>query len=177
MSSIASASSAALDAGGILAGLAGATSMALGSTLSRKCQPPVSPLTFTAWQLTAGGILLVPVVLVFDRSLPLPTISNLLGLVWLGLIGAALTYVLWFRGIGRLPPAAVSSLLFLSPLTAVLLGWVFLQQSLSILQMAGIALVIGSILLSQRANKGAASGGQDPLTHSPVAEPQASVIK
>ena len=93
MSSIASASSAALDAGGILAGLAGATSMALGSTLSRKCQPPVSPLTFTAWQLTAGGILLVPVVLVFDRSLPLPTISNLLGLVWLGLIGAALTYV------------------------------------------------------------------------------------
>jgi len=40
----------------------------------------------------------------------------------------------------------------LPKLTAVLLGWVFLQQSLSILQMAGIALVIGSILLSQRAN-------------------------
>lgn len=148
---------AALDAVGIVAGLAGATSMALGSTLSLKWQPPASPLTFTAWQLTAGGLLLVPVVLVLDQVPPVPTISNLIGLVWLGLIGAALTYALWFRGIGRLPPSAVSSLLFLSPLTAVLLGWAVLHQSLSIPQMAGIALVIGSILLSQRVNKGSAS--------------------
>lgn len=147
---------AALDTIGILAGLAGATSMALGSTLSRKWHPPVSPLTFTAWQLTAGGLLLVPVVLILGQVPPVPTISNLMGLVWLGLVGAALTYALWFRGIGRLPPSAVSSLLFLSPLTAVLLGWAVLHQSLSILQMAGIAVVIGSILLSQRVNQGGA---------------------
>lgn len=147
---------AALDAVGIAAGLAGATSMALGSILSRKWHPPVSPITFTAWQLTAGGLLLVPVVLLLDQAPPVPTLANLMGLVWLGLIGAAVTYALWFRGIGRLPPAAVSSLLFLSPLTAVLLGWVVLDQSLGILQMAGIAVVIGSILLSQRANGGRA---------------------
>lgn len=142
---------AALDSIGIAAGVAGAASMALGSTLARKWQPPVSPLTFTAWQLTAGGLLLVPVVLLVDRSIPIPTASNLMGLIWLGLIGAALTYSLWFRGIGRLSPSVVSSLLFLSPLTAVLLGWVILDQSLTILQIAGIALVIGSIWLSQRA--------------------------
>jgi len=144
--------SASLDAIGIAAGLAGATSMALGSILARKWQPPVSPLTFTAWQLTSGGLLLLPVVLVVDHAIPVPTVSNLLGLVWLGLIGAAVTYALWFRGIGRLAPSVVSSLLFLSPLTAVLLGWVFLGQTLSILQITGIALVIGSIWLSQRAN-------------------------
>ncbi|RJE89145.1 EamA family transporter [Paracoccus onubensis] len=143
---------ASLDAIGIAAGLAGATSMALGSILARKWQPPVSPLTFTAWQLTSGGLLLLPVVLFVDRAIPVPTVSNLLGLVWLGLIGAAVTYALWFRGIGRLAPSVVSSLLFLSPLTAVLLGWVFLGQTLSILQITGIALVVGSIWLSQRAN-------------------------
>lgn len=108
--------SAALDSIGIAAGLTGAASMALGSTLARKWQPSVSPLIFTAWQLTAGGLLLLPVVLIVDHSIPIPTASNLLGLVWLGLIGAASTYVLWFRGIGRLAPSAVSSLLFLSPL-------------------------------------------------------------
>lgn len=146
--------SAALDSIGIAAGLAGATSMALGSTLARKWQPPVSPLTFTSWQLTAGGLLLLPAVLLVDHSIPVPTGSNLMGLVWLGLIGAALTYVLWFRGIGRLAPSTVSSLLFLSPLTAVLLGWGFLGQALTMLQIAGIALVIGSIwlIVSQRAN-------------------------
>jgi probable blue pigment (indigoidine) exporter len=143
---------AALDAIGVAAGLAGATSMALGSILARRWQPPISPLAFTAWQLTAGGLLLLPVVLLPGHSIPVPTVSNLLGLVWLGLIGAAFTYALWFRGIGRLSPSVVSSLLFLSPLTAVLLGWGFLGQTLTLLQISGIALVVGSIWLSQRAN-------------------------
>jgi len=144
--------SAALDAIGVAAGLAGATSMALGSVLARRWRPPVSPLTFTAWQLTAGGLLLLPAVVLAGQPIPVPTITNFLGLVWLGLVGAALTYALWFRGIGRLPPSVVSSLLFLSPLTAVLLGWSLLGQTLTVLQIVGIALVIGSIWLSQRTN-------------------------
>ncbi|MGS1097330.1 DMT family transporter (plasmid) [Aquamicrobium terrae] len=143
---------AALDLIGIAAGLAGAASMAMGVTLARKWQPSVSALTFTAWQLTTGGLLLAPVVVLVDGSIPVPTLSNLMGLVWLGLIGAALTYALWFRGIGRLAPSVVSSLLFLSPLTAVLLGWVFLGQSLMVLQIIGIALIIGSIWLIQRSS-------------------------
>ncbi len=141
---------AALDAVGVAAGLAGAASMALGNILTRKWQPPVSLLTFTAWQLTAGGILLVPAVLLFEPAMPAPTLANLAGLTWLGLIGAALTYVLWFRGIARLDAAVVSPLLFISPLTAVLLGWMILNQTLSPPQIAGIVLVIGSIWLSQR---------------------------
>ncbi|ESX67761.1 DMT family transporter [Mesorhizobium sp. M0189] len=144
---------ATLDAVGVAAGLAGAASMAFGSVLARKWQPPVSLLTFTAWQLTAGGLLLVPVALLFEPSIPLPTAANLLGLVWLGLIGAALTYVLWFRGIARLESAVVSSLLFLSPVTAVLLGWVFLDQTLTLPQIAGVVFVIGSIWLAQRPNR------------------------
>ncbi|TJW09602.1 MAG: EamA family transporter [Mesorhizobium sp.] len=144
---------AALDAVGVAAGLAGAASMAFGNVLTRKWQPSVSLLTFTAWQLTAGGLLLVPVALLFEPSIPFLTGANLLGLVWLGLIGAALTYVLWFRGIARLESAVVSSLLFLSPVTAVLLGWVFLDQTLTLPQIAGVVFVIGSIWLSQRANR------------------------
>ncbi|MER8716546.1 EamA family transporter [Mesorhizobium sp. M1295] len=144
---------ATLDAVGVAAGLAGAASMAFGSVLARRWQPPVSLLTFTAWQLTAGGLLLVPVTLLFEPSIPLPTGTNLLGLAWLGLIGAALTYVLWFRGIARLESAVVSSLLFLSPVTAVLLGWVFLDQTLTLPQIAGVAFVIGSIWLAQRPSR------------------------
>jgi probable blue pigment (indigoidine) exporter len=144
--------SAALDAIGVAAGLAGATSMAFGTILARRWHPPVSPLTFTAWQLTAGGLILLPIVLLAGQPIPVPTTTNLLGLVWLGLIGAAVTYALWFRGIGRLPPSIVSSLLFLSPLTAVLLGWGLLGQTLTLLQITGVALVVSSIWLSQRAN-------------------------
>ncbi|AMP04204.1 eamA-like transporter family protein [Collimonas pratensis] len=54
---------AALDAWGIGAGLLGTLSMAIGTTLSKRWRAPVAPLTFTAWQLSAGGLLLLPLAL------------------------------------------------------------------------------------------------------------------
>lgn len=140
---------AALDAAGVLAALAGAASMAAGTVLSRLWQPPVSPLTFTAWQLAAGGALLMPVALWLEPPLPALNQSNILGLAYLALVGAALTYILWFRGLSRLGPAAVAPLGFLSPVTAVLLGWTLLGQTLTPYQAAGIALALGSVWLSR----------------------------
>lgn len=140
----------ALDATGIAAGLAAALSMACGTVLTRKWRPPVPLLTFTAWQLTAGGLLLLPLALWAGPDFPAPTPGHLIGLAWLGLVGAALTYVLWFRGIARLEPSMVAPLGFLSPLTAILLGWVFLDQTLTSVQMAGVALVLGGIWLGQK---------------------------
>ncbi|CUI81797.1 EamA family transporter [Achromobacter xylosoxidans] len=144
---------AALDPVGVAAGLASAASMALGTVLSRRWQPPVSALAFTSWQLTAGGALLLPVALLAEPALPPVTTLNVLGIAYLGLIGAALTYVIWFRGLARLEPAVVSSLGFLSPVSAVLLGWALLDQRLSAAQMAGMVTVVGSVWLSQRVQR------------------------
>lgn len=144
---------AALDPVGVVAGLASAASMALGTVLSRRWQPPVSALAFTSWQLTAGGALLLPIALLAEPALPPVTTLNVLGIAYLGLIGAALTYVIWFRGLARLEPAVVSSLGFLSPVSAVLLGWALLDQRLSAAQMAGMVIVVGSVWLSQRVQR------------------------
>ena len=143
---------AALDPIGVAAGLGGALSMAAGTVLSRKWRPPVSLLTFTAWQLTAGGLLL-PFALLIEPPLPALTSENILGLTYLGLIGAAFTYILWFRGIGRIEPSAVSALGFLSPATAVVLGWSLLDQQLSPFQIAGFVAVLAGVWLSQVAGR------------------------
>jgi probable blue pigment (indigoidine) exporter len=157
---------AALDPVGVAAGLAGAGAMACGTVLSRRWQPPVSLLTFTAWQLTAGGLLLLPVALLVEPAIPVPTVSNLLALSWLGLVGMALTYALWLRGVARLDAPVVSSLLLLSPVTAMLLGWLLLDQVLAVLQIAGAGLVVASIWLSQHAGgKPAPSGTRGDLKH------------
>lgn len=141
-----------LDPIGIAAGLGGAGSMALGTVLSRKWQPPVPALTFTAWQLTAGGLLVLPLAIMFEPALPALTTINVAGFVWLGLIGAAATYWLWFRGIARIEPAAVSMLGLLSPLTAVVLGWLLLNQALTPQQSFGAAILLASVWLGQAAN-------------------------
>ena len=155
---------AALDALGIAAALAAAVSMAVGTVLARRWQPPVSALVFTAWQLTAGGLLLLPFALLMEPPLPALTVQNWIGFAWLGLVGAALTYIVWFRGVARLEPSAVAPLAFLSPVTAVILGWALLGQSLSMLQVAGIGIVIASIWLSQHAQRGA----QPPVLAKPA---------
>ena len=141
---------AALDPIGIAAGLCGAASMAAGTVLSRLWQPPVPPLTFTAWQLTAGGLLLLPVTFLVDRMPPDFTTTNLMGFLYLGLIGGAVTYLIWFRGLARLSPSRVSPLVLLSPVCAVILGWALLGQDLTPIQLAGFVLVLGSVWLSQR---------------------------
>ncbi len=140
-----------LDPIGALAGLGGALSMAAGTVLSRKWKAPVSLLTFTSWQLTAGGILLIPVALLLEPDFPQLNTTNILGLTYLGLIGAALTYVIWFRGISKIEPSVISTLGFLSPVTAVILGWAFMAETLNPLQLAGVLAVLFSVLLSQQA--------------------------
>lgn len=144
---------AQLDLPGIIAAQIGALSMALGMVLTRKWQPPVPALTFTAWQLTAGGLILLPVALLAEPPLPALDGRNIAGFLWLGLFGAALTYFLWFRAIARLGPSAVTGLGFLSPLTAVMLGWLLLGQTLTLQQSLGAAIVVISIWLGSRATR------------------------
>ena len=160
---------ATLDPIGIVAGIGGAFSMAAGTVLSRRWRPDVSPLTFTAWQLTAGGVLLLPVALLLEPPLPHLTGANILGFAYLGLIGAALTYILWFRGLSRLEPSMVSPLGFLSPTTAVILGWAVLGQHLSPMQIFGIVVVLSSVWLSQRVQQAPSTEKSAPTGRSATA--------
>jgi len=144
---------ASLDPVGLAAGLTGAVSMAFGTVLSRRWRPQASLITFTSWQLVAGGLLLLPAAMWLEPALPALTQNNLLGFIYLGLIGAALTYILWFRGLSRLEPSSVSTLGFLSPLTAVAIGWVLLEQSLSLWQILAVIAVFMSVWLSQFASR------------------------
>jgi len=147
---------AGLDGIGVVAGLLGALSMAAGIVLTKRWGRPegVTLLTFTGWQLTVGGLALLPVTL---ASEPLPdhlTWENVGGFAYLGIIGALVAYVLWFRGLSRLPALAASFLSFASPLCATILGYLFLDQSLRPLQLLGAAAVVGAVVLAQpRARK------------------------
>ncbi len=139
-------STVALDGIGIFAALLGAASMAVGTVLSKKWRNDTPLLTFTGWQLTAGGLLLLPLSLFFEPNFPSLTLHNVFGLVWLGLVGALLSYILWFRGVARLGTVQISSFGFLSPLTAIVLGWLVLGQRLSLFQIAGAIIILISII-------------------------------
>lgn len=141
---------AQLDGLGVLAGLAGAASMATGVVLTKRWGRPVPLLAFTAWQLVAGGLVLTPLALAFEGLPPSLGAGHLAGYLWLGSVGTAVAYSLWFRGIERLPVARVSLLGLLSPIVATTAGWIVLGQTLTPVQGVGAALVLGALWLGQR---------------------------
>lgn len=142
---------AAVDLAGVVAGLGGAAAMALGVTLTKRWGRPAgaSPTAFAGWQLTAGGLFLVPVTFLAEGAPPAVGVTAALGHLWLGLVGGLLAYVLWFRGIGTLPVTAVAVLVLLSPLVAAVLGAVVLGETFGPVQCAGFALSLAAIVAGQ----------------------------
>jgi probable blue pigment (indigoidine) exporter len=140
---------AALDPIGIAAAVAGTISMAAGIVLTKHWGRPVDLITFTGWQLTAGGLMLVPLVLVAEGIPTTISAINLAGFVWLGVIGTGLAYANWFRGIAKLPISVVSFLGLLSPLVATIAGWLVLDENLNPIQIGGVALVLAAVITPQ----------------------------
>lgn len=138
---------------GIVAAFVGTACMASGTYLTRRWQLSPPLLAFTGWQLLLGGLFLLPLAYWIDPPLPTLSPQHWLGYAYLSVFGALLAYGLWFRGIARLAPVAVSSLGLLSPLVAVLLGWLLLDQRLTGIALLGLVAVLGSILTVQWASR------------------------
>ncbi|MER1995125.1 MAG: EamA family transporter [Arthrobacter sp.] len=154
---------ARLDTAGVLAALGGAASMAGGIVLTKRWQPPAGPLTSTAWQLVAGGVFLLPVMLLVEGPvLPDFTTVNLAGYLYLSLVGTVLAYWLWFRGIRQLPASGVSFMSLLSPVVATAAGAAVLGESFEPSQLAGLALILGALVAANAAGLNAARRRQEP---------------
>ncbi|RKF18894.1 DMT family transporter [Alginatibacterium sediminis] len=146
---------AALDLSGVVMGLLGAFSMALGMVLTKRWNRPtdMNLLGFTGWQLLFGGLMLLPVSLWFEglpRSLSL---NNMVGYAYLTIVGSMIAYSLWFRGLEKLPTVTVSFLGLLSSVSAVALGYFILGESLTIMQFVGAMTIFVSIVLASTASK------------------------
>ncbi|MFI6674770.1 EamA family transporter [Kribbella sp. NPDC050470] len=140
---------ARLDTWGVIAALGGAVVMAFGVVLSKRWTSPAPLLATTGWQLAAGGLVLLPVVYLVEGTPPAMTAQNVLGYAYLALIGSAVAYALWFRGIRHLSPTDVTFLLLLSPVTATVIGWLALDQRLTTAQGVGGLVVLAALLSSQ----------------------------
>ena len=134
---------------GIMAATIGAMLMTTGVFLARRWRTDMPLLAFTGWQLLIAGIILAPLAWIIDPPLLTLTTKNILGYGYLSLFGTTLAYVLWFNGIAKLSPVSVSSLGLLSPIAAVIIGWVVLGQSITGFALVGLIAVLGSVLTVQ----------------------------
>jgi probable blue pigment (indigoidine) exporter len=140
---------ARLDPLGVLAMLVGTALMATAIVLAKRWGSPERPLVMAGWQMTFGGLVLVPLTLAVEGLPASISPANVLGYGYLTVIGGVVSYGLWFRGIGRLPATSVSLLSLSSPVVATLAGFLVLGQSLTGWQLLGFAVALGALVAGQ----------------------------
>ena len=132
---------------GIVAGLLSVVAASGGYILSKELgtSPGAALLAVTAWQLTWGGLLLMPFALLTEGVPPLPQGTQWPLLAYLVVVATALAYALWFRGIQNTSPLQVSLLTRLSPATAIVID-LWQGQHLGGLQWLGLGFIALSFI-------------------------------
>ena len=105
-----------------------------------------SPLELASYTIWAGTIPL----LLFLR-LPEASPSATLAVIYLGIFPAAVAYIAWTYALSRIPTARAASFLYLVPLIAVGVAWIWLREvpnTLSLL--AGFITVLGVFFVNSR---------------------------
>ncbi len=140
--------------------LVAALCWAFGTVLFQRRFHRSEMLEANAFQLMGGtASLLVATLFLSPFPLPSPSISLFASVLWMGVLGTALAYSIWFTLLGRTRASTLSAYVFLVPVVALAVSAVFLHERLSAVQYVGVALVLVSIYGIGRAS---APGNREP---------------
>ena len=123
---------------------------------------PPTPLETALGSSLVAGLVATTLAVVIERPpeglLAVPASGEgWLAVLWLGVLGTGLAYLLHFRILERWGPTRASLVTYVIPLVAVTLGFVVLGERLELLELVGAALIIGGVVLVN------GSVGQRPL--------------
>lgn len=113
----------------------------------------VAPLSIAFGQVTCSTLLLLPIWVWLDQPLtmPLPSLRVAGAVVGLAALSTALAYLIFFRLLASAGSINLSLVTFLIPVSATLLGVVFLAQTLQPRHMAGFGLIaLGLVAIDGR---------------------------
>ena len=127
-------------------------SWVIGSLYAKNNPPSGSTVSNTAQQLVAGGgiSLLAGVVMGEGRSFSPAQVpaEAWVGLAFLIVMGSIVAYLSYVWLLGTASPVLVSTHTYINPVVAVTIGWLFLGETVSVLQLAGLGIILAGVLLT-----------------------------
>ncbi len=145
---------------GLLAVLLGSLSWSAGVVISPKLKLPSDALGRTAIPTFCGAaMLLVAAGLTGEfQATHWASISlkSLLGLAYLIVFGSVVAFTAYTWLLQRCPPALVATHTYANPIVAVLLGWLFASEPLTLRVVMASVAILGAILLIRRGERTAA---------------------
>ncbi len=129
---------------GIVLCVASALMWATGSVLSARLTMPDDPFAATAYEMLAGGLLMLPPSL-FTLHHFSPSGGSIAGWVYLVSFGSIVGYTAYVWLLANAPLGTVSTYAYVNPVVAIALGVLFRGEHLTWTLLAGAAIVVAAV--------------------------------
>ena len=133
---------------GELALIGSTISYAIGNVYNKAHVHGLRPMIPALFQVLFGLIVVSVLAFVFEQPLAaVPAPEAIFAVVWLGVLGSSVAYLLYFRILQHWGATRTSMVAYLLPVFGIALGALVLQEAVSITTLIGTGLVIGGIAL------------------------------
>jgi drug/metabolite transporter (DMT)-like permease len=119
------------------------------SILSKQSLRRYAALEFTSYVIWTGTLPLLLFLPGLLRQVPAAAPQATFAVIYLGIFPAAIAYVLWNHALARMPASLLSSFLYLSPVLAIFIAWLWLGEVPTALTLLGGAIAIIGVILVQ----------------------------
>ena len=137
---------------GILLMFLAVISAAAYTILAKKLIHTYNGIIITAWQSTLGAIMFLPLFLIFEAdrvNLSLITPESLWAVIYLGIFGSGICFILFSVGIRELGATKANVYANLVPVVTAVVSYFLLKEAMPAFKIAGIVVVLAGLLLSQ----------------------------
>jgi drug/metabolite transporter (DMT)-like permease len=140
-----------LASAGTIACLAAAASYAISYVYMDRflARRGVGPVVLSACQLGAASVLLAIALAITGAPAPQLDATVIASILILGLIGTGAAYVLNYQIIASVGATVASTVTYLLPVVAIILGFLVLGERITLLDVAGIALILAGVALTR----------------------------
>ena len=127
-----------------LALVAAPLSWSVGSTLQKR-HPVALPIAATAgWQQILGGVGFLVLLTATGEATPHPSVTAWWAWGYLVVFGSV-AFAAFLMALRHLPMPVVMTYAYVNPVIAVLLGWFFLQEEITLTTLAGMLLILTGV--------------------------------
>jgi drug/metabolite transporter (DMT)-like permease len=113
----------------------------------------ISAIVLSACQLAAAALMLAIALAVSGVRIPQVTAQSGAAIAVLGIVGTGIAYVLNYQIIASDGATVASTVTYLLPVVAIVLGVLFLHENVTATTLGGIALVLAGVALVRRQSK------------------------
>jgi len=139
---------------GGLALIVGAGSAGCANVVGKKYSLSINPIVNVVVQMGIGALLLTAGGVVFEREVPMnfnPT--SLFAVLYLAVAGSAFAFVALYWLFTRMEVTRVSLFTFITPIVAVVLGWLVLGEEVDLNVAVGGSLILVGVILVNKMSK------------------------